>query len=237
MKYRIAVCLSLVLSLNACGIFYKTHHKDLLIDFHTNSLSHSGLKLNGYYFVELEQDYGENPPPFIDDYIKETGIHTIKQLSVFFFYEDGYVLNLRGINGLSRYYCAEKDHYENTYESAHRTIELMLQTQHATDKRTQRLCGFRPDDIDHKGLVRIENDQIKIQTYYIEYQSTPGAGNSAYLYELNGQLQSDTSFVIHSETRYRTNKTKAEHAIFQFRATTEKPNVDNYFKRHHHRFN
>ncbi|MBO6606695.1 hypothetical protein [Psychroserpens sp.] len=224
------------LFLSSCGIF-KTHHKDKLIAFENNKIPENTLKLNGYYFAELEFDYKNYSHPFIDEYIETTGISKIKYLSVFFFYEDGYVVHVNGIDGLSRFYCAEKETYDNTYESAHETIELMLQSQYAPDKRTKRICGFQPNDIGNKGLVKIENDKIKIQTYKIEPQSTPGAGNSAYLYELNGTITSDSTFVISSETKYRTDDINAENSLFKFRPTNTKPAVDNYFKMNVKRFN
>ena len=67
----------MVLTFNSCGIF-KTHHKDKLIDFKSNQIPEKTLKLNGYYYAELERKYGENAPPFIDDYIKKTGINKNK---------------------------------------------------------------------------------------------------------------------------------------------------------------
>ena len=221
---------------NSCGIF-KTHHKYKLIDFESNSLTNESLKLNGYYFAEFELEFGENAPPFIDDYIERTGINKIKYLSVFFIYEDGFVINIGGINGLSHYYCAEKENYENTYESAHKTIELMLKSQHSSDKRTKRICGFKPDDIGNKGLVQIDKDSIKIQFYRIEMQNpTKDSFNSAYLYELNGIIKSDSIFEIRSETEFRTNEKKSENKIFEFRQTEQKPNIENYFKKNINRF-
>ncbi len=223
-------------TINSCGIF-KTHHKDKLIDFEDNSLTEKSLKLNGYYFAESEFEYGENSPPFIDEYIEKTGINKIKHLSVLFIYEDGFVVKIGRINGLSHYYCAEKDNYDNTYESAHKTIELMLKSQNSIEKRTKRICGFRPDDIGSKGLAQIEKDSIKIQLYRIEMQNpTKDSFNSAYLYELNGIIKSDSSFVIKSETEFRTNEIKSENKIFEFRQTEQKPNVQNYFKKKKNRF-
>lgn len=236
MKIKILVLFIICLTVNSCGIF-KTHHKNKLIDFEDNALTDKSLKLNGYYFAESEFEYGENPPPFIDDYIRETGINKIKYLTVLFIYEDGFVVNISGINGLSHYYCAEKDHYDNTYESAHKTIELMLESQNSDEKRTKRICGFRPDDIDNKGLAKIEKDSIKIQLYRIEMQNpTKDSFNSAYLYELNGIIKSDSSFVIKSKTEFRTNEIKSESIIFEFRQTKQRPNIENYFKKKKNRF-
>lgn len=235
MKNRTLFLIILVFISHSCGIF-KTHHKDKLLDFESDLISNKTLKLNGYYFTEWEQEYGEDTPPFIDDYIEKTGIRTIKHLSVFFLYEDGFVIAINRINGLSRYYCAEKENYENTYESAHETIKLMLESQHSTNRRTKRLCGFNPNAIGNKGLVKVNNDSIKIQTYSIEYQSTPGAGNSAYLYELNGTIQSDSSFVLKSETKFKTKEITSKNSVFRFRKTDQKPNVENYFKKHRNRF-
>ena len=235
MKKRIFLLIIVLIS-NSCGIF-KTHHKYKLIDFKNNSLTKESIKLNGYYFAEFELEFGENAPPYINDYIQKTGINKIKYLSIFFIYEDGFVINIGEINGLSHYYCAEKENYENTYESAHKTIELMLKSQHSTKKRTKRICGFNPDNIGNKGLVQINKDSIKIQFYRIEMQNpTKDSFNSAYLYELNGIIKSDSSFEIKSETEFRTNEKKSENKIFEFRQTEQKPNIENYFKKNINRF-
>jgi hypothetical protein len=227
----------MILTFNSCGIF-KIHHKDKLIDFKSNQIPEKTLKLNGYYFAELERKYGENAPPFIHDYIKKTGTNKIKYLSVFFINEDGFVIKVGGVDGLSHFYCAEKDTYENTYESAHKAIELMLKSQNSSEKRTKRICGFKPDDIGRKGLAKIDNNNnIKIQFYSIEKQNpTKDTFNSAYLYELNGIIESDSSFVIKSETEFRTNKKTSENQIFKFRQTKDKPNIENYFKKNRNRF-
>lgn len=236
MKNRIFILIIIVLISNSCGIF-KTHHKDKLIDFENNSLTNESLKLNGYYFAEFELKYGENAPPFIDDYIKKTGINKIKYLSVFFIYKDGFVINVGGVNGLSRYYCAEKENYENTYKSAHKTIELMLESQNSTKKRTKRICGFSPDDIGSKGLVQIDKDNIKIQFYSIEKQNPKkDSFNSAYLYELNGVITSDSSFVMKNEMEFRTKEITPKNQVFEFRQTEQKPNIQNYFKKNKNRF-
>jgi hypothetical protein len=235
-KNRIFLLIITVFIFNSCGIF-KTHHKNKLIDFQNNSITNQSLKLNGYYFTKSELEYGENSLPFIDEYIKKTGINKIKYLSVFFIYEDGFVIHVGGFNGLSRYHCAEKENYENTYESAHETIELMLESQHSTDKRTKRICGFKPDDIGNKGLVQIDEDSIKIQLYRIEMQNpTKDTFNSAYLYESNGIIKSDSSFVIKNVTEFRTNEMTTENKMFEFRQTDQKPNVENYFKKNKNRF-
>ncbi len=235
MKNRIFLLIIVLIS-NSCGIF-KTHHKDKLIDFENNLLTNESLKLNGYYYSELEFEYGENPPPFIDDYIEKTGVNKIKYLSVFFINEDGFVIKVGGIDGLSHFYCAERDTYENTYESAHKAIELLLKTQNSAEKRTKRICGFKPDDIGSKGLANIENNKIKIQYYNIEMQNpTKDSFNSAYLHELNGIIESDSSFVIKSETEFRTNKVTSENQTFKFRKTDQKPNIENYFKKNRTRF-
>lgn len=237
MKIRIFLLIIIVFISNSCGIF-KTHYKDKLIDFENNSLINQSLKLNGYYFTELELEYGENPPSFTDDYIEKTGINKIKYLTVFFIYEDGFIINVGGIDGLSRFYCAEKENYENTYVSAHETIELMLETQNSDEKRTKRICGFRPDDIGNEGLAQINKDSIKIQLYRIEMQKpTKDSFNSAYLYELNGSVESDSSFVINSETEFRNNKTTSENQLFEFKQTKQKPNIENYFEKNMSRFN
>ena len=227
MKNRIFSLIIIVLISNSCVIF-KTHHKDKLIDFENNHIPKNTLKLNGYYFVELEREANSS------DNTQET---KIKYLSTFFIYKDGFIVNIRGIDGLTNYYCAENETYENTYERAHKVIELMLESQNSEDKRTKRICGFEPNDIGNKGLAKVNNDSIRIQFYNIEMQK-PGKDsfNSAYLYEINGVIKSDSSFVINSETEFRTNKRTTENTLFRFRQTKQKPNIENYFKKNNNRF-
>ncbi|WP_156025581.1 hypothetical protein [Tenacibaculum sp. 47A_GOM-205m] len=227
MKNRIFLIIIMVLTFNSCGIF-KTHHKDKLIDFENNKIPQKTLKLNGYYFAELERE--------AQSFDKIQG-DKIKCLSAFFIYEDGFVVNIRGIDGITNYTCAQGKTFENSYESAHKAIELMLESQNSEEKRTKRICEFKPNDIGNKGLAKINSDRIKIQFYSIEMQK-PGKDsfNSAYLYEMNGVIKSDLSFVIENETEYRTNKTTTENTIFRFRQTEQKPNIENYFKKNINRF-
>ncbi len=217
----------MVLTYNSCGIF-KTHHKDKLIDFENNQILQKTLKLNGYYFTELERE--------AQNFDKIQG-EKIKYLSAFFIYEDGFVVNIREIDGITNYTCSQGKTFENSYESAHKAIELMLESQNSEEKQTKQICGFKPNDIGNKGLAKINNDRIKIQFYSIEMQK-PGKDsfNSAYLYEMNGIIKSDLSFVIKSETEYRTNETTTENTMFQFRQTEQKPNIENYLKKNINRF-
>ena len=231
MRDRIILIIISALVFHSCVVF-KTLHKDKLIDFENNSIANQPLKLDGYYYAELEYEYGKNSPHFIDNYTKETGIGKIKYLSVLFIYEDGFAVIVNGIDGISHFYCADKENYQNTFESAHKTIEMMLENQNSTERRTKRICGFKPNEINNKGLVKIEMNNIKIQLYKIEMQNPKkDSFNSAYLYEINGTITSDSSFVINSETEFRTNKTTSENTLFKFRRTEQKPNIENYFKK------
>ncbi len=222
------IVLIVILTTNSCGIF-KTHHKNKLINFENSWIPKNTLKLDGYYFAELERDA-------IKGYDKIEGTK-IKYLSVFFIYEDGFMVNIRGIEGPTTYSCAKKESYENTYESAHRTIELMLDSQNSEIKRTKRMCGFKPNDIGNKGLVKVNDGSIKMQFYSIEMQNpNKDSFNSAYLYELNGTIKSDSSFVIKNETEFRTKEAITKNTLFRFKQTKQKPNVENYFKKNRNRF-
>jgi hypothetical protein len=195
LRTRILVLIIIGLTIHSCGIF-KTHHKNKLIDFDNNQIPEKALKRNGYYFAELEREAQDF------DTIQGT---KIKYLSVFFIYDDSFVVNISRIDGLTNYYCAEKETYKNTYENAHKTIQLMLESQNSQEKRTKRICGFQQNDISNKGLIEIKKETIKIQIYRIEMQNpTKDSFNSAYLYENNGIMTSDSSFVITSETEFRT---------------------------------
>jgi hypothetical protein len=210
----------------SCGIF-KTHHKKELIDFENNQIPKNVLKLNGYYYTELERNANEN------DRIKEK----IKYLSVFFIYKDGFAINISGIDGITNYYCADKKNYGNSYENAHQTVILMLKAQNSNDKRIKKNCGFKSNDINQKSLVAIDNDKIKIQTYRIERQNPEkDSFNSAYLWEINGIIKTDSTFVIQNEKEYRTNESTTEMRVFKFRETEQKPNIGNYFKKNKKRF-
>ncbi len=227
MKNKIKSLLFIIcLIFTSCGIF-KTHHKNKLIDFENNRISNNTLKLNGYYYTELERE--------ANSYDKIDG--KIKYLSVFFIYEDGFAINIGGVDGVTNYYCANKINFGNSYENAHATVQLMLEAQNSNDKKTIRNCRFYQNDINHKSLVQIKNDEIKIQTYRIEGQiPNKDSFNSAYLWEINGVIKSDSTFVIQSETEFRTNKTTTEMNIFKFRKTNQKPNIENYFKKRINQF-
>lgn len=66
---------------------------------------------------------------------------------------------------------------------------------------------------------------------------TKDSFNSAYLYESNGIVLSDTTFILKSETEFRTNNTTTENYLYKFRGTKQKPNVENYFKKYQKQFN
>ncbi|SMG35937.1 hypothetical protein SAMN05661096_02390 [Marivirga sericea] len=225
MKNIVLVILSLIF--NSCGAF-KIHDKHELIDFEDNQVPDNNLKLNGYYFAELERE--------AQSFDQIQGAK-IKYLSVFFIYEDGFVINISGVDGLTEYYCAKKMTFDNTYASAHEAIELMLESQKSEESRIRRICGFEPHDIGNKGVAKISNDSIKIQFYRIEKQKPRiDSFNSAYLYEINGIIKSDSGFVIKNEIEFRTNKTTVENTVFQFRRTEQKPDIDNYFIKNIDRF-
>ena len=229
--------LIIILNFTSCVIF-KTHHKKNLINFENNTIINNPLKLNGYFYREFELEKGENQPYWIDEYIKKTGINKIKYISAIFIYEDGFVIDVGGINGIDHYYCAEKKIYENTFENAHQTLEKMLEAQNSFDKKIKRSCGFNPNDINAKGLIEVKENNIKMQLYRLEMQNpTKDSFNSAYLYESNGIINSDTSFTLISEKEFRTNKTTNDKYIYKFRETKQKPNVENYFKKNRNQFN
>ncbi|WP_179004721.1 hypothetical protein [Winogradskyella forsetii] len=227
-KRKVILFLLVLMMISSCGIA-KTHHKNQLINFEDNTITSQILTLDGYYYAELERDVLNT-----SDNIKSD---VIKYLSVFFIYKDGFVVHIDEINGLSNYYCAEKELKENTYENAHEVIELMLQSQNSEEKRIKRICDFNPNDISNKGLAEIEKDSLKIQYYRMEGQSPrPDSFNSYYLYELNGIIKSDTSFMVKSKTAFRENKTKIENITYKFKQTDKKPKIDNFFKKNKKQF-
>ncbi|WP_237276109.1 hypothetical protein [Tenacibaculum ovolyticum] len=216
----------MLLTFNSCGIF-KTHHKDKLIDFENNQIPKKSLKLNGYYFAELEYENQR----FNEIYGKK-----IKYLSIIFIYEDGFIIR-QNCDGLSNYYCAKNKTHHNTYESAHKALEMMLESQNSKERKIKRICSFKPKDIMNKGLVKIKGDNLKIQFYQVESQNpTMDSFNSAYLYELNGFIKSDSSFVIKNTTKFRNGVITPKNLFYQFRQTDIKPNIENYFKKNEKRF-
>ena len=200
-----------------------THHKDKLINYRDTSNVSESLDLNGYYFTELERDANSN------DSVKGK----IKYLSVFFIYEDGFVVFLGGIDGITNYFCADNPVIENSYENAHRNVALMLNSQFSKNPRTKKVCNFKPNDISNKGLVKINDGEIKIQFYLVERQNPKkDSFNSYYLYELNGYVITKNSFKITSETNYRNNKTDSTLATYSFKPALVRPNMTNYFRDH-----
>ena len=211
-----------------------THHKKDLIDFKINKIPENKLKLDGYYYREFESDMDwENPPYHYKKYITETGITKFKTLNSLFIYSDGFTFVLSGIDGLSNYYCAEGIIFENSYENAHRNIQLMIEAQKSKDKKLRRRCDFEPDYINNKGLTEIIGDKIRIQHYQAEMQiPDKDSFNSYYLYEMNGIIKNDTTFVINEIKNYRTDSIIKVNYIYKFRRNIQKPEISNYFKKH-----
>jgi len=211
-----------------------THHKKDLINFKTNKIPENKLKVDGYFYREYEYNMDwENPPYYYNKYITETGITKFKTLNAIFIYDDGFTFILSGIDGLSNYYCAEGLKFENSYENAHKNIQLMINAQKSFDKKIKRRCDFEPDYINNKGLTEIQENTIKIQYYRTEMQiPNKDSFNSYYLYEMNGIIKNDTTFVINEIKNYRTNSITKVNYIYKFRKNIQKPEISNYFKKH-----
>lgn len=211
-----------------------THNKKNLIDFNSIKLTEKNIKLNGYYYCEYERniDY-ENPPFYYEEYIKKTGITKVKVLNSFFFYDDGFTIPLNGIDGLSTYYCAEDRKTENSFENAHKNIQLIIEAQKSNDKRIKRNCDFRPNEISGKGLTEILGNKIKIQYYQTEKQiPNKDSFNSYYLYEINGIITNDSTFIINEIKNYRTDSIIKVNYTYKFRQSNVKPELPNYFKKY-----
>ena len=210
-----------------------THDKRNLINFNTNRLTEKNIKLNGYYYCEYERniDY-ENPPFYYEEYIKITGIKKVKVLNSLFFYDDGFTLPLDGVDGLTTYYCAQGGKSENSYENAHQNIHLIIEAQKSNDKRIKRNCDFRPNEISGKGLTEILGNKIKIQYYQTEKQiPNKDSFNSYYLYEMNGIIKNDSTFIISEIKNYRNDSIIKVNYTYKFRQSNKKPEILNYFKK------
>jgi hypothetical protein len=213
----------------SCAI---THSKKDLIDFQTNKIPEHKLKLDGYFYYEYETDINlENPPSYYKKYITETGITKVKTISSVFIYNDGFTYFLSGIDGLTTYYCAEGRKSENSYQNAHKNIELIINAQKSVDKKVKRRCDFEPDDINRKGITEIDANTIKIQFYQTEMQiPNKDSFNSYYLYEMSGIIENDSTFTITKVKSYRTKKIVDVNYIYKFKKA-QKPQLENYFKK------
>jgi hypothetical protein len=56
--------------------------------------------------------------------------------------------------------------------------------------------------------------------------------NSYYLYEMNGIIKNDTTFIINEIKNYRTDSIIKVNYIYKFRRNIQKPEISNYFKKH-----
>jgi len=109
---------------------------------------------------------------------------------------------------------------------------LMIEAQNSKDKKIKRRCDFEPDDINRKGLTEISGNQIKIQYYQTELQiAGKDSFNSFYLYEMNGGIENDTTFVINEIKNFRTESITKVNFIYKFKKNIQKPELTNYFKR------
>lgn len=200
-----------------------THDKKNLIDFKTNRISQSKLKIDGYYYYQFETETNQN---------YKTN-DNIKRVNSFFIYDDGYCLYLPGIDGLYSYYCAEGNKYENSFENAHRNIGLLINAQNSSDKQIKKRCDFEPNYINHKGITKIteSDNKIKIQYYQTEMQiPNKDSFNSYYLYEMNGEIKNDSTFVVSEIKNYRTNQIKNVNMVYKYKKS-RKPELINYFKK------
>ena len=215
-KYFILVITVITIS---CAV---THHKKNLKDFNTNAIPAGKLKLDGYYYTEFETDTNSN----------YNTNDKIKRLNAFFFYEDGFSLFLQGLSGLYRYYCAEGHKMENSFKNTHNNIKLLVEAQKSNDKKIRKRCDFEPSYINHKGLINLTetNGKIKIQYYQTEFQiPNKDSFNSYYLYEMNGEVKNDSTFIIYELKNYRANKSEKVNIVYKY-YNSKKPKVTNYFK-------
>ena len=56
--------------------------------------------------------------------------------------------------------------------------------------------------------------------------------NSYYLYEMNGIIENDSTFVINEVKNFRTESITKVNYIYKFRKNIQKPEISNYFKKH-----
>lgn len=226
--FLILISYSIIIS---CAV---THQKKDLIDFKNNKITENKLKLDGYFYQEYETDINwENPPYFYKKYIDETGITKSKTLNSLFIYDDGFTVVLSGIDGLYTYYCAEGRKSENSYENAHKNIQLIIASQKSEDKKIKGRCDFEPDNVSEKGLTEVIGNKIKIQYYRTEMQiPNKDSFNSYYLYEMNGIVENDSTIIINEIKNYRTESIMKVNFIYKFRKSTQKPELPNYFKKH-----
>jgi hypothetical protein len=200
-----------------------THNKKDLIDFKNNEISNSELRIDGFYFYEYETE---------PSYLYNT-TEMIKRIDAFFIYDDGFTLFLSGIDGLYPYYCVEKQIFENSFKNAQTNIQQMIKAQSSSDNLIRKWCNFDPKYINHKGLTKITktDKRIKIQYYQTESQNlNTDSFNSYYLYEKNGEIVNDSTFIINEIKSYRLNKIEKVNQMYKFRKSP-KPKLNNYFKK------
>lgn len=228
---KILIIFSSLFLLISCVV---THNKKDLIDYETNTIPTNKLRIDGYYYHEYENEMDwENPPYYYKKYIDETGITKFQKVSSIFFYDDGFTFVLAGIDGLSNYYCAEGLKFENSYENAHNNIQLIIKAQKSIDKKIKKRCDFEPKNINRKGLTEISGNNIRIQYYQTEMQiPEKDSFNSFYLYEMNGIIKNDTTFVINKIKNYRTESITEVNLIYRYKKNIQKPEIPNYFKKY-----
>lgn len=189
------------------------------------------LKKNGFYyseFITLKSNYNKEVNQRIKDSsstFSKVGIKTKK------IYDDGSIFDLGQWFGILDELQRNKGNLEdiNTLESALNHFQNKVNYINRIKKSNYNLINSNSKIWD-QGIFRINNDGIKIQTFY------NWIGNY-YLFEESGILINDTTFVIKNSFDYRTKEAKEANDTFKFKQMENLNEMENFILKNKKKFN
>ncbi len=223
--------LGFLIALNLCSCIAVVHHKEKLIDVESIDTNKNILKTEGFYYHEYEYD---NQNHFVKMKDAEGNYYNnIKYIKTFILNKDGLVIKGGEFNGVSDYFCTESNlPKKNTYINAIKKYKSILSFMNENNStKPPRTCRILENDIDGKGLFKIENGNITIQYYKAESKiEDKDSSNSYYLYELRGEVISSESFKINQIINHRKSSNEDVNMVFIFEEDKNIPKISNYFK-------
>lgn len=226
MKY--AFCFLAVLLCASCAVIY---NKEQILDVNSIGIHNSSLRLDGYYYQELEVEtypyYRNQYNGYSQDSTKEfTQVRIVPRV----LFPDGNAHSFGAFSGFQEnsgfnfeYKCALFDN--NTLESALDHFECYL------NNLPEKYYNFmtKKSKIWGQGVFKTTGNEIVIQIFYNHM-------GDYYLYEERGDILNDSTFVLTTATDFHDGKSYAINKKYFFKQTDTLPVIESYINNHKKKF-
>ena len=202
------------------------------MNLNTIGSNNQELKLDGYFYqlkkYETYPYYRNEYGGYQQDTTKKYSQIRILPLTL---YSDGSVNSLYSFSGFQdnhafnyRIKCSLEDN--NTIENAFEHFECYLRN------RPENKLFFinKKAEIWNQGIYKIEDNKITIQIFY-------NSIGDYYLYEENGIILNDTTFVLKKAKDYQTGKEYKIEKEYHFKKMNNMPKMESYILKNKKKFN